>query len=200
VEEAPDAPDDRQAVRPPLPHLSAAGRRRALWLLGAAWLLFGLAALPSLNTMSDHGTGVIELELMRTTAKAQEVLSGYGSEGVSAARTSLWLDYPYLVAYALFLGLACVSMSERARRLGRERWAAAGFLLAWAGPLAGLLDAVENAALLRVLAGHPEQPYPAIAFLCAVPKFVLSTVAVLYLLTGLIVVRGPVSQRTSGDI
>ena len=177
-------------MKPPSAHFVGVHRKRALWLLTAAWLVFGLAALPSLNAMSDHGTGVIELELMRTTAKAEQVLSDYGTAGRSAARTSLWLDYPYLVAYALFLALACGAISQRARRLGRDRWAAVGVALAWAGLLAGLLDAVENAALLRVLAGHPDQPYPAVAYFCAVPKFVLSAAALLYAGAGLLVLRG----------
>jgi MFS family permease len=139
--------------------------------------------------MSDHGTGVIELELMRTTQKAEQVLRDYGSEGRSAARTSLWLDYPYLVSYALFFSLACGAIADRADRSGRERWAAVGAVLAWGALAAGLFDAVENAALLRVLDGHPEQPYPAIAYLCAVPKFVLSSAALLYIVAGLIVLR-----------
>jgi hypothetical protein len=182
----------------PLAELNPAHRKRALWLLAAAWLIFGLAALPSLSTMSDHGTGVIELELMRTTGKARQVLSDYGADGRSAARTSLWLDYPYLVSYALFLALACVGISARARRLGRRRWAAVGIALAWAGLLAGVFDAIENAALLRVLAGHPEQPYPAVAYLCAIPKFVLSAAAVLYAVTGLLALRGSGVPGTSG--
>lgn len=177
-------------MRPPFANMSAVRRKRALWLLAAAWLVFGLAALPSLNTMSDHGTGVIELELMRTTEKAQQVLSDYGPHGRSAARTSLWLDYPYLVAYALFLSLACGAISERARRLGRERWAAAGAALAWAALAAGLFDAIENAALLRVLAGHAEQPYPGLAYTCAVLKFLLITAALLYTAAGLLALRG----------
>ena len=185
-------------MRPPLPELIPTHPKRALWLLAAAWLIFGLAALPFLNTMSDHGTGVIELELMRTTEKAQEVLSDYGADGRSAARTSLWLDYPYLVSYALFLALACVGISERARRLGRHRWAAVGIALAWAGLLAGLFDAVENAALLHVLAGHPEQPYPALAYLCAVSKFVLFAAALLYSVAGLLALRRSGARETSG--
>jgi hypothetical protein len=144
--------------------------------------------------MSDHGTGVIELELMRTTEKAEQVLRDYGSDGRSAARTSLWLDYPYIVAYALFFALACGTLAQRARRLGRETWAAVGVALAWGGLLSGLLDAIENAALLWVLHGHPEQPFPAIAFLCAVPKFALAAAATLYLLAGLIVLRRPKPQ------
>ena len=152
-------------------------------------LVFGLAALPSLSTMSDHGTGVIELELMGTTKKAEQVLRDYGSEGRSAARTSLWLDYPYLVCYALFFALACAAVADRARRLYRERWAEIGSVLAWVALAAGIFDAIENAALLRVLDGHTDQPYPAIAYACAVPKFVLTTAALLYILAGLAVLR-----------
>ena len=141
--------------------------------------------------MSDHGTGVLELELMRTTQKAEQVLSEYGSDGRSAARTSLWLDYPYLVSYALFFSLACGAIADRALRLERERWAAIGGALAWGALAAGLFDALENAALLRVLADHPEQPYPAIAYFCALPKFVLSAAVLLYIVLGLIVLRRP---------
>ena len=140
--------------------------------------------------MSDHGTGVIEFELMGTTKKAERVLADYGSDGRSAARTSLWIDYPYIVCYALFYALACGTLAQRAQRLGRETWAAVGVALAWGGLLAGFLDAIENAALLWVLDGHPEQPFPAIAFLCAVPKFALSAAVILYLLAGLVLLRG----------
>ena len=154
-------------------------------------VVFGVAAIPSLNTMSDHGTGVIELELMRTTTKAEQVLRDYGSDGRSAARTSLWIDYPYLVCYALFYALACGTLAQRAGRLGRDTWAAVGATLAWCGLLAGLLDAIENAALLWVLDGHTAQPFPAIAYLCAVPKFALSAAVILYLLIGLLVLRRP---------
>jgi hypothetical protein len=183
---------DRQRGRglnPPLGTPSAGATRRALWLLAIGTIAFGLAALPSLNTMSDHGTGVIDLELMATTKEAERVLSEYGPDGRSAARTSLWLDYPYLVCYSLFLALAGGTIAGRAERLGRGTWRAVGITVAWGGLLAGLLDAIENAALLWVLDGHPEQPFPAIAYVCALPKFALAAAAVLYLLIGLLVLR-----------
>jgi hypothetical protein len=144
--------------------------------------------------MSDHGTGVIELELMGTTKKAEQVLRDYGSDGRSAARTSLWIDYAYLVSYALFFAVACGTLSQRAERLGRDTWAALGAALAWGGLLAGLFDSIENVALLWVLDGHPEQPFPAIAYICALPKFALSAAATLYLLAGLVVLRRPKPQ------
>ena len=95
--------------------------------------------------------------------------------------------------------MACVALSERAGRLERQRWAAVGIALAWAGLLAGLFDAVENAALLHVLAGHPEQPYPALAYFCAVPKFVLFAAALLYCVTSVVALRGSGAPRASGQ-
>jgi hypothetical protein len=50
--------------------------------------------------------------------------------------------------------------------------------------VAAACDAVENVALLRILAGHTDQPWPAIAFLFASVKFVLITAAMLYAIVG----------------
>jgi hypothetical protein len=159
-------------------------RRRALWILAAATILFGVAALPSLGTMEDHGVGILELEFTGTPDRAAEHYRELGSEGRSAARTSLFLDYPYLVAYGLFLAGACVAVADRARRAGRERLAALGPPLAWGALGAAACDAVENAALLVILDGHTGQPWPAIAFGFATVKFALAVSASLYALGG----------------
>jgi hypothetical protein len=160
-----------------------------LWVLAALWLVFGALQLPSLGTMSDHGTSVIELELMRTTARTAEVMADLGSEGRDAARTALWLDFPYLIAYGLFLSLACTAIADRARERGKGGWQRAGELLAWGALGAALFDAIENVSLLRILAGHADQPYPGIAFTAAAAKFALSTAAGLYALAGWVVFR-----------
>jgi hypothetical protein len=45
-------------------------------------------------------------------------------------------------------------------------------------------DAIENAALLRLLGGHTGQPWPGIAFTAASLKFLLAIAAVLYAIVG----------------
>jgi uncharacterized membrane protein len=164
-------------------------RRLALWALAALWLILGALQLPSLGTMSDHHTSVVEFELMRTTARTAEVLADLGSEGRDDARTQLQLDYLYLVAYGLFLSLACTAIAARARERGKTGWQRAGELLAWGALGAALFDAIENTAQLRILGGHAGQPYPAIAFTAAVCKFALSIAAALYALAGVVVLR-----------
>lgn len=164
-------------------------RRLALWLLAALWLVLGAAQLPAIGTMSDHGTSVIEFELMRTTARTAEVLADLGGEGRDAARTQLWLDYPYLIAYGLFLSLACTAIADRARARGKIRWQRVGELLAWGALGAALFDAIENAALLSILGGHADQPYPGIAYTAALGKFALSIMASAYALVGWVTFR-----------
>jgi hypothetical protein len=62
--------------------------------------------------------------------------------------------------------------------------AAIGLPLAWLQWFAGLLDAVENIALLNVLDGPVEQPWPRLAQLCALAKFALILLGLLYMIYG----------------
>jgi hypothetical protein len=173
-------------------------RATALKALAVATLLLGAAQVPELRTMSDHGTGIIDFEFVRTTGRAHQILSEWGGSGRSAARTSLWIDYGYLIAYALLLALACRAVADRFRLAGRETWARLGGPLAWAALGAGLFDAIENAALLRILSGHTDQPYPALASIAAGLKFALLAVAVVYAVGGWLASRGsgPAEART----
>lgn len=157
------------------------------WIVGGllvATLLIGALALPAIGDMRDRGVGIIELELTRTSAKASEHYGALGRTGRDAARESLYLDYPYLVAYALFFAAACVVVAARATERGMARLASLGRLLASGALIAAACDAVENLALLRVLAGHTDQPWPGIAFAFASAKFLLLTAASLYAIAG----------------
>jgi hypothetical protein len=155
-----------------------------LWILAGATILLGVAALPSLGTMEDNGVGILELEFTGSSDRAAEHYEELGSDGRSAARTSLLIDYPYLIAYGLFLAGACSAVADRARRARRDRLAALGAPLAWGALGAAGCDALENAMLLLILDGHTGQPWPALAFAFATVKFALALSASLYALGG----------------
>lgn len=142
--------------------------------------------------MQDHGVGIIELEFTDRSDLAEANYEDLGPDGRSAARTSLLIDYPYLVAYGLFLSGVCVAVADRARRAGRMRLAALGPPVAWGALGAAACDAVENAALLLILDGHTGQPWPAISTGFASVKFILAVAASLYALCGwLMTLRHP---------
>lgn len=173
-------------------------RRWILLALLAGTLVFGALQLPSLGDMDDRGVGIIELELSRTADAAARHYGELGDTGRDAARTALYLDYPYLVFYGLFFAAACLVVAARADERGMTGLARLGRPLAVGALVGAACDAVENAALLRVLAGHTDQPWPGVAFGFAAAKFALTFAAALlfamvgYLLT---LVRGRASTR-----
>src|SRR5688572_8868807 len=151
--------------------------------------------------MSDRDVGVIEFELARTSEKASEYYALLGDEGRDEARKQLYFDYPYLILYGLFYAAACIVVAARAAERGMPRLARWGRPFAIAGLAGAACDAVENFALLRVLDGHTDQPWPGIAFTFASAKFLLIAGAVLYAVIGFVLtLRRPASpSRTSPE-
>ena len=158
--------------------------RRGLIVLGLflASMAVGALALPALDDMGD--VGIVEFELARTSEEASGFYGELGEAGRDAARESLYLDYPYLILYALFYAAACVVVAARAAERAMDRLAPLGRPLAWGAFAAAACDAVENIALLRVLDGHTDQPWPGIAFSFAAVKFALLIAATLYIVVG----------------
>lgn len=181
----------------------AQSRRRGLVLLGLflASLVFLLLMQGPVDEMSDRDVGVIDFELARTSEKASEYYALLGDEGRDEARKQLYLDFGYLVLYGLFYAGACLVVAARAAERGMAKLARWGGPFALAGLVAAGCDAVENIALLRVLDGHTDQPWPGIAFTFASAKFLLISAAVLYAVIGfLLTLRRPASpSRTSPE-
>jgi hypothetical protein len=129
--------------------------------------------------------GVVSYEFAGTTAAAQGILDSWDAGAKIHAGFSLGLDYLYMPAYALTIGLAC---AWAARMLGsRKRWLGSlGRVLAFGLGLAALLDATENYALTTMLFSAAADPWPAVARWCATGKFVLIIAGLVYALAGFI--------------
>jgi hypothetical protein len=157
---------------------------RGLIVLGLLLLTLGMGALalPSIDDMGD--VGIIEFELARTSEQASEYYGELGESGRDAAEDSLYLDYPYLILYGLFYAAACMVVAARAAERGMTRLASWGRPLMWGSVAGAACDAAENLALLRVLDGHTDQPWPGLAFTFASLKFLLLTAATLYIVVG----------------
>ena len=162
--------------------------RRGLRLLGLFLLTLGVGALalPSLGRMDIRGVSIIDIELMRTSSNAAEQVARLGPDAVEAAKMAIYLDFPFLVLYALALSASCAVLAARAAERGRSTLASAGRTIAWAAPVAALFDAIENVALLQVLSDRVEQPWPGLAFGFASVKFALLAVVIVYLVVGLV--------------
>nr|BAL56603.1 hypothetical conserved protein [uncultured prokaryote] len=127
--------------------------------------------------------GIISFQFARDLESAHRILASWGPEARVYAGLSLGVDYLFMVAYACALGLGCVLV---ARRLGR--WdgglAALGMALSWGQWMAALLDALENYALIRLLLGSERALWPALAYGCALPKFLIVGEGILFIGVG----------------
>jgi len=124
---------------------------------------------------------VLGLELAGSPEAAARLIAPWGREARVAAGFSLGLDYVFLFAYSTSLALGSLwagsgFASQTIRQLG--------VALAWGQWLAGLFDAVENAALIEVLLGPIASPWPEIARAAALAKFGLVLVGNAFILAG----------------
>jgi hypothetical protein len=183
-------------MRHPLDALPIGQRRRVfLPLLGLTLLLMFVLQridVPLRTPASPHG--IVSYEVAGDQASARRMIDTWGEVGRRYAAFSLGIDYLFMVAYSTTIAFGCL---WAARVLGglSPALAAAGAPLAWGSWLAALGDAGENAALTIMLLGTVRSPWPAVAWWCAVPKFVLLAAALLYVLVGALVrmVRGAAS-------
>lgn len=165
-------------------------RRAGLWMSGiaSAALLVVLVGLDS--TMRDAGgPGIVGFEFAGSEEDAAEILADWGERGQDAARASLYLDFPYLIAYGIFLTLAAAAVRDRVRACGLRRLTVIG-TVAIALPAAGAgFDAIEDVGLLVALEGDGGDTAPLLAAVCATLKFVLVTAALLFIAVGWIAAR-----------
>lgn len=129
----------------------------------------------------EAGADIVDFELAGTLSSAQAILQIWGGEGQIYAALSLGLDYLFLLLYGSAISLGCVLVA----RFWRDRFprlTTIGNWLAWGVLAAALFDAIENAALIRLLLGGQAVWLAPVARWCALPKFGLVLLGLLYVL------------------
>jgi hypothetical protein len=128
-------------------------------------------------------SGIISYELAGTLEKAQSILDSWDSLTQLHAAFALGFDYVFMLAYSTTIGLGCVMAAGVLRSRG---WPLAGIgaWLAWGQWLAAGFDAVENIALIAMLFAGVASPWPQVAYWCAVFKFGLIFLGLVYAFYG----------------
>jgi hypothetical protein len=174
-------------LRHPFAWLSETGQQRAF--LGV--FVFTLAVMMCMNIIGHPlvnetaPQGIVSFEFAGTIDAAHRLMESWGEKGLISAGLSLGFDYLFLVVYALCIALGCVLIA-RTMQFRVKILVPIGALLAWAQFLAAILDGTENYALIRVLLGSNADLWPALAKLCAAPKFIIVSAGLLYIIFGLI--------------
>lgn len=126
--------------------------------------------------------GIVSLELARYPEVAAQVIASWDATQQAAAKAGVYWDFLWLLAYSTTISLACVWAAGVFSR--SSYLASIGYALAWLLWLAALLDAVENVALLQMLGGATQPPWPALAYWCALAKFDIIFLGVVYIFAG----------------
>ena len=190
-------PSHRLFSRHPFDFIPPGWWSRFFWpLLGLTILLMvvmGVTGTPLTTEAAQYG--VVSFELAGSPENARNILDSWDADAKLRAGFGLGLDYLFIVAYASTIAFGCGMVAQV---LERCRWPFVrwGNLIAWGVILAALLDVVENIALTIVIFGTIASPWPEIARWCAILKFSLIFVGIVYVLYGGVVA---VVERISQD-
>lgn len=176
-----------------------AGLRR-LWMLGLGMVAFGLAELPSLVTMSAHGTSVLGFERAGTTRRLNEILLSWGRSGRAAAEAHVFIDLGFIACYGLLLAGLCIRLWRRYRQAHHPRVAKIGAGFAWAALIAATVNILQKLLLWLELHGRSAQPFPAAASLCAAITSILATAVVLFVIVATLAGRQLRPQDASDEM
>jgi enoyl-CoA hydratase/carnithine racemase len=153
----------------------AGGSQRLVRMIGTARALDLLLDGRWLSAREARQTGglpgIIPFELAGNASRTEHIMAVWGCDGRRAARWSLWLDFGYMLSY----GVLTAILVDQARR----QWRHPRALPALVAP-AVVADAIEEVALLRVLAGHDIAMNARRAQVAAITKFAILVVSLSY--------------------
>lgn len=164
------------------------------WRLFLLMLVLSIAVMVALTVQGqqlrtvESPEGIVSFELIGTAEGTARILSAWGEKGRVIAGLNLGLDYLFILVYASGLSLGATIAARRHARFSLVR-SGFGRILAWAALFAGLLDGVENYALIRVLLGAQGDLWPSLSRSCARPKFAIVGVVLVYVLTTPMITR-----------
>jgi len=129
--------------------------------------------------------GIISFELAGSVSRSQDVIDSWDHNAQLHAAFSLGLDYLFMVLYSTTIALGCIWAGE-VMQANHWPFSRLSVPLAWGQWLAALLDFVENIALVIILFGTAASPWPQLAQWCAIAKFALIFIGMIYIFLGLI--------------
>ncbi len=168
-----------------------ASRRKTLFCLFFALTLIILGVFQgldfSLRTRAAPA-GIITFEFARNAHQAGQIISSWSLPARLSAAFGLGLDYLFMPAYALTLGLATLWAAEQ---WPLSIWRRLGNWLGWGIWLAAACDALENVGLYAALQGYGNDSSVAIVYTLVNIKFGLLLLGLVYALLGL---AGPIAN------
>lgn len=149
------------------------------------WFFMGaLIAMASLMGMDyilqggDPDFGIVSFELAGNLEISTKIIQEWSERSLAPlAAFSLGFDYLFIVFYTIFLSLWTSLLAESFYKKPEQLFA--NFIIS-IFIIAGILDAIENYALLNLLGTKPTEEWAVLAFYAASVKFGLIGSGILY--------------------
>ena len=150
-------------------------------------ILFQIMNIINHPLKNDTATlGIISYEFAGNISTAQEMIQSWNGVEKILAGISLGFDYLFLLSYALTICLGCVFVT-RSFSVQNKLLINFGAILAYAQFGAAILDSIENYALIKILLGAQQDLFAVLAYWCAMPKFVIVVIGIIYICFGLLI-------------
>ncbi|MEM1319752.1 MAG: hypothetical protein AAGG75_05810 [Bacteroidota bacterium] len=121
--------------------------------------------------------GIVAFEFAGSLSRAEELMGNWGPIGQIKAAFLIGLDFLFIPAYCTAIGFFCYKLAPHFNNTALK---ATGYRLSWLIFLAGLLDIIENTGLYQLLAGTKSDFWAKIALWCAIPKFGIVIMGIVY--------------------
>lgn len=129
---------------------------------------------------NESKLGIVDLEFADTAARINVLLAHWD---IAVVKMNIRLDFLFIVCYVSFFAIACVYAAMRWPEGAWQRQS--GMLLARLAFAAGVFDIAENLLMLQSIAGNYTDTSLVLTRYCAVLKFAVIGVVLLYLLCSL---------------
>lgn len=156
-------------------------------------LMLAMSSLNEVLVSAEPHYSIIDFELAFTEDKAGTILKTWGPDLQREALKSLYIDFAYLVSYALFLSSLALLLT-RSQHTTLQR---TGVVIARMPWVAAALDVMENIFLIHVVTSSIPGTSVFCAGICAVIKFGLVGIAIAFIIAGggYVLIRGVTKKR-----
>ncbi len=161
--------------------------RKPVFIALLVWtlILFGISLLLNAPLVTSAAPfGIVSHQLAWTTEKAQAILGSWNERSSLFAAFSLGLDFLFIPSYAIMVGLGALLAAGRHRNMAV--WLRKTGIYATYGMFIGAgFDVIENILQAQqLLKGIVSAPLVFFTGVCAILKFALLGLGILYILVG----------------
>ena len=142
-----------------------------------AMAVMNILDVPLKNEIASNG--IVSFELAGSLQKSVDILNSWNETAKLYAGLSLGFDYLFMLVYSLLLYVLIKHITSKFTNKTILKF---GNILAFLMLAAGLLDAIENYALIQLFLGNLDQLFSTIAYYSASVKFAVIGIGITYLL------------------